>query len=204
MKARGPTPSTAIGTTPPTTHTRLTSTSAPRPHDTPQEQPAARSEARVLARARVEGRHDGLAAARGEARQQPRRRRREGADPGPHSKHRPPEKSSPSMSPAPPPFFFGRPGLFEGARTSRARRSFAAAAAMVAPRVLRRLSKQRPPLPRRPWRQRPPRHWSPPSQRRLPRKPTSKPRGCPRGGPARRAGHAHAVARAACASASVL
>ena len=41
-------------------------------------------------RPRAEGRHDGLAAARGEARQKPRRRRREDADPGPHSKHRPP------------------------------------------------------------------------------------------------------------------
>ena len=128
-------PPAAIGTTPPTPHNRLTSTRAPRLHGTPQEQPAVRSEVHVLARARVEGRHDGLAAARGEVRQQPRRRRREDADPGPHSKHRPPERSSPSMSPAPPPFFFGRPGLFESVRTSRARRSFAAAAALVAPRV---------------------------------------------------------------------
>jgi len=77
---------------PPTPHSRLTSTRAPRPHGTPQEQPAARSGARVLARAGVEGRHDAPAEARGEARQQPRRRRSEDADPGPHSKHRPPKK----------------------------------------------------------------------------------------------------------------
>ena len=84
-------------------------------------------------RQRAEGRHDGPAAARGEARQQPRRHRREDADPGPHSKHRPPpEKSSPSMSPAPPPGSFGMSGFFEGVRTSRARRSFAAAAALAA------------------------------------------------------------------------
>ena len=37
-------PPAAIGTTPPTPHTRLTSTRAPRPHGTPQEQPAVRSE----------------------------------------------------------------------------------------------------------------------------------------------------------------
>ena len=45
VKACGPMPPAAIGTTPPTHHTRLTSTRAPRPHGTPQEQPAARSEA---------------------------------------------------------------------------------------------------------------------------------------------------------------
>ena len=45
LKARGPTPPAAIGTTPPTPHTRLTSTRAPRPHGTPQEQPTSRSEA---------------------------------------------------------------------------------------------------------------------------------------------------------------
>ena len=37
-------PPAAIGTTPPTPHTRLTSTRAPRLHGTPQEQPAAGSE----------------------------------------------------------------------------------------------------------------------------------------------------------------
>ena len=37
------TPQAAIGTTPPTPHGRHTSTRAPRPHGTPQEQPAARS-----------------------------------------------------------------------------------------------------------------------------------------------------------------
>ena len=45
VKARGPMPPAAIGTTPPTHHTRLTSTRAPRPHGTPQGQPAAQSEA---------------------------------------------------------------------------------------------------------------------------------------------------------------
>ena len=45
VTARRPTPPTAIGNTPPTPHTRLTSTRAPRPHGTPQGQPAARSEA---------------------------------------------------------------------------------------------------------------------------------------------------------------
>ena len=45
VKARGPMPPAAIGTTPPTHHTRVTSTRAPRPHGTPQGQPAARSEA---------------------------------------------------------------------------------------------------------------------------------------------------------------
>jgi hypothetical protein len=44
----------------------------------------------VLARARVEGRHDGLAATRGEARQNSRRRRRKDADTGPHTKLGPP------------------------------------------------------------------------------------------------------------------
>ena len=44
-KARGPMPPAAIGFTTPTHHTRLTSTRAPRPHGTPQGQPAARSEA---------------------------------------------------------------------------------------------------------------------------------------------------------------
>ena len=81
-------PPAAIGSTPPMPHTRLTSTRAPRPHGTPQGQPAARSEARLLARARVEGRRDGLAAARGEVRQQPRRRRREDADPDPSTVER--------------------------------------------------------------------------------------------------------------------
>ena len=38
-------PPAAIGTTPPTNHTRLTSTRAPRPHGALQGQPAARSEA---------------------------------------------------------------------------------------------------------------------------------------------------------------
>ena len=33
VKARRPTPPAAIGTTPPTPHSRLTSTRAPRPHD---------------------------------------------------------------------------------------------------------------------------------------------------------------------------
>ena len=45
VKAGGPMPLAAIGTMPPTPHTRLTSTRAPRPHGTPQEQPVARSEA---------------------------------------------------------------------------------------------------------------------------------------------------------------
>ena len=45
VKARGPMPPAAIGTTPPTHHTRLTSTRAPRPHGGPKGQPAARSEA---------------------------------------------------------------------------------------------------------------------------------------------------------------
>jgi hypothetical protein len=45
VKARGPMPPAAIGNAPPTHHTRLTSTRAPRPHGTPQGQPAARSEA---------------------------------------------------------------------------------------------------------------------------------------------------------------
>ena len=45
VKARGPMPPAAIGTTPPTPHVRHTSTRAPRPHGAPQEQPAARSEA---------------------------------------------------------------------------------------------------------------------------------------------------------------
>ena len=45
VKARGPMPPAAIGTTPPMPHTRLTSIRAPRPHGTPQRQPAARSEA---------------------------------------------------------------------------------------------------------------------------------------------------------------
>jgi|AntAceMinimDraft_5_1070358.scaffolds.fasta_scaffold20272_3 hypothetical protein len=40
--------------------------------------------------ARVEGRHDGLAATRDEARQNSRRRRRKDADTGPHTKHGPP------------------------------------------------------------------------------------------------------------------
>ena len=44
-QARGPMPPAAIGTTPPTHHTYLTSTRAPRPHGAPQGQPAARSEA---------------------------------------------------------------------------------------------------------------------------------------------------------------
>ena len=44
-KARGHMPPAAIGTTPPTPHTRLTSTRAPWPHGTPQEQPAAQPEA---------------------------------------------------------------------------------------------------------------------------------------------------------------
>ena len=47
-KARGPMPPAAIGTTPPTHHTRLTSTRAPRPHGAPQGQSAARSEAPAL------------------------------------------------------------------------------------------------------------------------------------------------------------
>ena len=37
-------PPAAIGTTPPMPHTRLTSIRAPRPHGTPQKQPAARFE----------------------------------------------------------------------------------------------------------------------------------------------------------------
>ena len=41
-------PPTAIGTTPPTPQSRLTSTRAPRPHGTPQEQPAARPEAPAI------------------------------------------------------------------------------------------------------------------------------------------------------------
>ena len=124
VKVRRSTPPAAIGTTLPTPHTRLTSTRAPRPHSTLQGQPAARSEARVLARAGVEGRHFGLAAACGEARQQPRRRRREDAHPGPHSKHCPPEKSSPFMSPAPPPGSFSRSGFSRAcARRGRAARS---------------------------------------------------------------------------------
>ena len=45
VKARGPMPPAAIGTTPPTRHTCLTSTRAPRPYGTPQGQPAAQSEA---------------------------------------------------------------------------------------------------------------------------------------------------------------
>ena len=45
LKARRPMPPAAIGTTPPTPHTRLTSTRAPQPHGTPQEQPAARPKA---------------------------------------------------------------------------------------------------------------------------------------------------------------
>jgi hypothetical protein len=45
---------------------------------------------RVFARARVEGRHDGLAATCGEARQNSRRRRRKDADTGPHTRHGPP------------------------------------------------------------------------------------------------------------------
>ena len=93
---------------------------------------APRSEVHVLACGRSEGRHDGLAAARGEVRQQPRRRRREDADPGPHSKHRPLEKSSPSMSPVPPPFFSGRSGLFEGVPLVRRGSGFGGASCAAA------------------------------------------------------------------------
>ena len=49
VKARRPTRSPgAIGTTPPTPQSRLTSTRAPWPHGTPQEQPAARPEAPAI------------------------------------------------------------------------------------------------------------------------------------------------------------
>ena len=44
-KHEGPMPPAAIGTTPPTPNTRLTSTRAPRLHGTPDGQPAARFEA---------------------------------------------------------------------------------------------------------------------------------------------------------------
>ena len=47
VKARGPMPPAAIGTTPPMPHIRLISTRASRPHGTPHGQPAARSEALV-------------------------------------------------------------------------------------------------------------------------------------------------------------
>ena len=55
MRSRheGPMPPAALGTTPPTHHTHLTSTRAPRPHGTLLEQPAARSKALAVPEALV-------------------------------------------------------------------------------------------------------------------------------------------------------
>ena len=61
-------PPSAIGTTPPKPHSRLTSTRAPRPHGTPQEQPAARPEVPAIPEALAKDsrakEHDALKARR--------------------------------------------------------------------------------------------------------------------------------------------
>ena len=66
VTARGPMPPTAISNTAPTPHTRLTSTRAPQPHGTPQEQQAAQPEAfsppEALARDRRAKEHDAVKA----------------------------------------------------------------------------------------------------------------------------------------------
>ena len=175
-------PPAAIGTIPPTTHTLLTSTRAPRPHGTTQEQPAAlsdpvyscvqRSKAVTMASPQPVVRRSnnpGAVAARARTR--------------PPLQTPPPGKALAVHESRAAAGLFRQVGLFRGRAhvegaplvrrgsgfggASCAAAAFEAAAASAAAAVAAAATE------------------SPPSQRRLPREPTSNPRGCPRGGPTR-------------------